>query len=167
MRIPSRAEVDAFCGSPTTRWQRVFGILSPALLLGTVVYILIRWPHLPEQIPLHYNIAGEIDGYGGRGMLLLMPVIGLVSDAVVALAGRFPKSWNTGTKITLFNRVRVYRLVRDLLAELRLCMAIFFAGFAVYQSLLPEHFNGNVMGVLIGLTFIPIVRYFVRLLRRG
>ena len=166
MRIPSRAEVDAFCGSPTTLWQRVLGILSPALLLGTVVYILIRWPHLPEQIPLHYNIAGEIDGYGGRGTLLLMPVIGLVSDAVVALAGRFPKSWNTGTKITLFNRVRVYRLVRDLMAELRLAMALFFGGFAVYQSLLPEHFSGNVIGLLTLLMFVPIVRYFVRLRRR-
>ena len=166
MRIPSRAEVDAFCGSPTTLWQRVLGILSPALLLGTVVYILIRWPHLPEQIPLHYNIAGEIDGYGGRGMLLLMPVIGLVSDAVVALAGRFPKSWNTGTKITLFNRVRVYRLVRDLMAELRIAMALFFGGFAVYQSLLPEHFSGNVIGLLTLLMFVPIVRYFVRLRRR-
>ena len=166
MRIPSRAEVDAFCGSPTTLWQRVLGILSPALLLGTVVYILIRWPHLPEQIPLHYNIAGEIDGYGGRSMLLLMPVIGLVSDAVIALAGRFPKSWNTGTKITLFNRVRVYRLVRDLMAELRLAMALFFGGFAVYQSLLPEHFSGNVIGLLTLLMFVPIVRYFVRLRRR-
>ena len=166
MRIPSRAEVDAFCGSPTTLWQRVLGILSPALLLGTVVYILIRWPHLPEQIPLHYNIAGEIDGYGGRGMLLLMPVIGLVSDAVIALAGRFPKSWNTGTKITLFNRVRVYRLVRDLMAELRIAMALFFGGFAVYQSLLPEHFSGNVIGLLTLLMFVPIVRYFVRLRRR-
>ena len=166
MRIPSRAEVDAFCGSPTTLWQRVLGILSPALLLGTVVYILIRWPHLPEQIPLDYNIAGEIDGYGGRGMLLLMPVIGLVSDAVVALAGRFPKSWNTGTKITLFNRVRVYRLVRDLMAELRIAMALFFGGFAVYQSLLPEHFSGNVIGLLTLLMFVPIVRYFVRLRRR-
>ena len=166
MRIPSRAEVDAFCGSPTTLWQRVLGILSPALLLGTVVYILIRWPHLPEQIPLHYNIAGEIDGYGGRGMLLLMPVLGLVTDGVVALAGRFPKSWNTGTKITLFNRVRVYRLVRDLMAELRLAMALFFGGFAVYQSLLPEHFSGNVIGLLTLLMFVPIVRYFVRLRRR-
>ena len=166
MRIPSRAEVDAFCGSPTTLWQRVLGILSPALLLGTVVYILIRWPHLPEQIPLDYNIAGEIDGYGGRGMLLLMPVIGLVSDAVVALAGRFPKSWNTGTKITLFNRVRVYRLVRDLMAELRIAMALFFGGFAVYQSLLPEHFSGNVIGLLTLLMFVPIVRYFVCLRRR-
>lgn len=166
MRIPSRAEVDAFCGSPTTLWQRVLGILSPALLLGTVVYILIRWPHLPEQIPLHYNIAGEIDGYGGRGMLLLMPVLGLVTDGVVALVGRFPKSWNTGARVTLYNRVRVYRLVRDLMAELRLAMALFFGGFAVYQSLLPEHFSGNVIGLLTLLMFVPIVRYFVRLRRR-
>ncbi len=166
MRIPSRAEVDAFCGSPTTLWQRVLGILSPALLIGSIVFILIRLPFLPERIPSHYNFAGEIDGYSGRAMLLLMPIFGLVTDGSVALAGRFPKSWNAGVKLTLYNRVRVYRLVRDLLAELRLCMALFFAGFAVYQSLLPEHFNGNVMGVLIGLTLIPIVRYFVRLRRR-
>ena len=166
MRIPSRAEVDAFCGSPTTRWQRVLGILSPALLLVTIVYLLIRLPFLPERIPSHYNFAGEIDGTSGRGMLLLMPIIGLVMDASLALVGRFPKSWNTGVRITLYNRVRVYRLVRDLLAELRLGMAILFAGFAVYQSLLPEHFNGNVMGVLIALTIIPIVRYFVRLARK-
>ncbi len=166
MRIPSRAEVDAFCGSPTTLWQRILGILAPAVLLGSIVFILIRWPHLPEQIPSHYNFAGEIDGYGSRLTLLLMPVFGLVMDGVVALVGRFPKSWNTGVKITLYNRVRVYRLVRDLLAELRLGTALFFGGFAVYQSLMPEHFSGNVIGLLILLMALPLVRYFVRLLRR-
>ena len=77
MRIPSRAQVDAFCGSPTTRYQRIAGILAPLILLGTIVYILIIWHTLPEQIPTHYNFAGEIDGYGGRGSLLLMPIIGL------------------------------------------------------------------------------------------
>ena len=166
MRIPSRAEVDAFCGSPTTLWQRVLGILSPALLIGSILFILIRFPSLPERIPMHYNFAGEIDGYGSRLMLLIMPVIGLVMDGSIVLAGRFPKSWNTGVKITLYNRVRVYRLVRDLLAELRLCLAIFFAGFAVYQSLLPEHFSGSVIGVLTLFSLVPIVRYFVRLGRR-
>ncbi len=62
--------------------------------------------------------------------------------------------------------MRVYRLVRDLMAELRLAMALFFGGFAVYQSLLPEHFSGNVIGLLTLLMFVPIVRYFVRLARR-
>lgn len=166
MRIPTRAEVDAFCGSPSTRWQRVLGILAPAVLLGSIVFILIRFPHLPEQIPTHYNFAGEIDGYGGRFSLLLMPIIGLIMDATLVLAGRFPKTWNTGVKVTLYNRVRVYRLLRDLLAELRFTTALFFGGFAVYQSLLPEHFSGNVIGLLILLMFAPLVRYFVRLLRR-
>ena len=167
MRIPSRAEVDAFCGSPTTLWQRVLGILSPVLLLGTIVFVLIRWPHLPDQIPTHFNLAGEVDGYGGRGILLAMPIFGLVMDAVLAIVGRFPKSWNTGTKITLFNRVRVYRLVRDLMAELRFCAALFFAGFSVYLCLMPKHFSANILGVLTLLFVIPIVRYFVRMAKKG
>ena len=166
MRIPSRAEVDAFCGSPSTLWQRILGILSPVVLLGSIAFILIRFPSLPEQIPTHYNMAGEIDGYGGRFSLLLMPLIGLVMDASLVLVGRFPKSWNTGVRITLYNRVRVYRLLRDLLAELRFTTALFFGGFAVYQSLMPEHFSGNVIGLLIMLMFAPLVRYFIRLFKK-
>ena len=166
MRIPSRAEVDAFCGSPSTLWQRILGILSPVVLLGSIAFILIRFPSLPEQIPTHYNMAGEIDGYGGRFSLLLMPLIGLVMDASLVLVGRFPKSWNTGVRITLYNRVRVYRLLRDLLAELRFTTALFFGGFAVYQSLMPEHFSGNVIGALTLLLFVPLVRYFIRLFKK-
>ena len=165
MRIPSRAQVDAFCGSPTTRYQRIAGILAPLILLGTIVYILILWHKLPEQIPTHYNFAGEIDGYGGRGSLLLMPVIALVTDLTVAVCGRFPKSWNTGVRVTVLNRVRVYRLVRDLMADLRLSMALAFAGFAVYTATLPERFSGNVTGIMLILIFAPIVRYFIRIVR--
>lgn len=166
MRIPSRAEVDAFCGSPATIWQRVLGILSPVLLLGAIVLVLIRWPHLPAQIPTHFNATGEIDGYGGRGTLLIMPVVGLVMDALLALSFRFPKSWNAGVKITLYNRVRVYRILRDMMAETRLGMAILFAGISIYLCLLPEHFSGNVVGLLVLPVLIPLVRYFIRLLRR-
>ena len=165
MRIPSRAQVDAFCGSPTTRYQRIAGILAPLILLGSIVYILIVWRTLPEQIPTHYNFSGEIDGYGGRGSLLLMPVIGLVTDLTVAICGRFPKSWNTGVRVTVLNRVRVYRLIRDLMADLRLSMAVAFAGFSVYQASLPERFSGNVTGIMLILIFAPIVRYFIRLAR--
>ena len=166
MRIPSRAEVDAFCGSPSTLWQRVLGVLAPAVLLGSIVFILIRWPQLPPQIPSNYNAAGEVTGYSSRGLLFLMPVIGLFGDLSIALAGRFPKSWNTGVRITLYNRVRVYRLVRDMLAELRLALALSFAGITVCQSLALEHLSGNVTGALVLISLAPLVRYFIRLLRK-
>ena len=166
MRIPSRAEVDAFCGSPTTLWQRILGILAPVVLLGSIVFVLIRFPHLPEQIPIHFNAKGEIDGWGGRGTLLIMPIIGLVMDAVLALSFRFPKTWNAGVRITLYNRVRVYRLVRDMLAELRLALALSFAVITVCQSLALEHLSGNVTGALVLLSFAPLVRYFIRLVKK-
>lgn len=165
MGIPTRAQVDAFCGAPATRWQRIAGILAPALLAGTIIYILILWHTLPEQIPTHYNAAGEIDGYGGRGTLLLMPVIGLVMDLSIALVGRFPKSWNTGARVTVLNRTRVYRLVRDLMAELRLAMALIFGGFGIYLSALPEHFGGWIIVLMALLVLAPLLRYFIRLPR--
>ena len=165
MRIPSRAQVDAVCGGPPSLYQRIAGILAPVLLLGSIAYILILWHKLPEQIPTHYNFAGEIDGYGGRGTLLLMPIIGLVMDLSLALVCRFPQSWNTGVRVTVPNRTRVYRLVRDLMADLRLSMAVLFAGFGIYQASLPEQFSGNVTGIMLILIFAPLVRYFLRLAR--
>lgn len=166
MRIPHRAEVDAFCGSPATLWQRALGLAAPVLLLGALVFVLCRFPALPEKVPVHYNTTGEIDGYGGRFSLLLMPLIGLVTDAVVALTGRFPKSWNTGVRVTRLNRVRVYRLVRDMVAELRLAMAILFGGFGVYMSLLPERFSGGAVFLLLLPSLAAMLRYFVRLKRK-
>ena len=165
MRIPSRAQVDAFCGAPATRYQRIAGILSPVILLGTIVYLLIVWHSLPARIPSNYNAAGEITGYSGRGTLLVMPIFGLVMDLLVALVGRFPKSWNTGKRVTVLNRARIYRLVRDLMADYRLAMAVMFGGFALYQSTLPEHFGGWVLPVMILLTLLPILRYLIRLPR--
>ena len=162
MLIPSRAQVDAFCGAPATRYQRIAGILAPVFLLGSIVTILILWHRLPEEIPTHYNAAGEIDGTGGRGVLLLMPILGLVTDLVMALVGRFPKSWNPGVRLTVLNRTRIYRLIRDLMADLRLSMALLFGGFGLYMASLPEHFSplaGVAIGVLIAL---PILRYFLR-----
>ena len=165
MRIPSRAQVDAICGGPPSLYQRIAGILSTVLLLGSIVYILILWHKLPEQIPTHYNMAGEIDAYGGRGILLLMPIIGLVMNLTLAIVGRFPQSWNTGVRVTVLNRTRGYRLVRDLMADLRLSMAVFFAGFGIYQASLPRHFSGWIGPMLVVLLVVPLLRYFLRLRR--
>ena len=165
MRSPSRAQVDAVCGGPPSLYQRIAGILAPVLLLGSIAYILILWHKLPEQIPTHYNAAGQIDGYGGRGTLLLMPVIGLAGDLLLALVSRMPQSWNTGVRVTVLNRARVYRLVRDLMADLRLSMALIFGGFGLYMASLPEHFSVWFAVGLSLLILIPMLRYFIRLPR--
>jgi uncharacterized membrane protein len=43
------------------------------------------WPSASAQIPIHWNIAGQIDGYGSKFSLLLMPIIATAGYALIGL----------------------------------------------------------------------------------
>ena len=158
-----RAQIDAFCGSRETLYQRIAFFAAPTILLAGVVYVAVRYAQLPAEIPTPYNAFGEIDGYGSRGTLWIMPIIGILCDALMLAVSFFPQTWNVGTSVTVFNRALVYRRVRDLIADMRLSMAVMFTAFAVWQTTLSPHFPWW-MGVLMGVCCTaPLVRFFVRL----
>jgi uncharacterized membrane protein len=49
------------------------GIIALMFLSAIIIY-----PHMPARMPVHWNSAGEIDGYGSRFTgVLLMPIITL------------------------------------------------------------------------------------------
>lgn len=55
--------------------------LLPVVALGVTAAL---YPSLPEKIPMHWNMAGEIDGWGAKWMAFLMPgmmvfILGLLS----------------------------------------------------------------------------------------
>lgn len=45
-------------------------ILTTAILMLPMVIGLIVWNKLPEQVPMHWNAAGEVDGWGSKSMLV-------------------------------------------------------------------------------------------------
>lgn len=54
---------------------RLYVVLSLLLTAAALVATLIIYPQLPERIPIHWNIHGEVDGYGGKTWSLLTPAI--------------------------------------------------------------------------------------------
>jgi hypothetical protein len=48
-------------------------------IVGAMLVVAIfLWPSAPESMPMHWNFAGEIDGYGGKFQgLFLMPVVAI------------------------------------------------------------------------------------------
>ena len=86
-----RAQIDAFCGCRETLYQRIVFFAAPAILLAGIVYVAVRYAQLPAEIPSHYNFYGEIDGYGSRGTLWIMPVIGILCDALMLAVSFFPR----------------------------------------------------------------------------
>ncbi len=49
-----------------------------ALIAAMFVVAAVSWQQVPDRIPVHWNLQGEVDGYGGRFMgLLLLPLVTL------------------------------------------------------------------------------------------
>ena len=45
------------------------------IVLLPFVYLAYIWNQLPAQVPMHYNIEGEIDRYGNKSELILIPIM--------------------------------------------------------------------------------------------
>jgi immunity protein, SdpI family len=78
-----------------TRVYWVVAILLVAISAGAAAWLS---PQLPDRIPTHWNIRGEVDGYGGKWTLYLMPI--MTSGMLVLfyfLPALSPKSFEVDT----------------------------------------------------------------------
>lgn len=134
------------------------------LLIGTLIYLIVRWNEIPDQIPVHYNAAGEIDGWGGKGMVWLFVVITWGLYLGITFVGRFPELWNTGVKITKTNKEKVYRLIKYLIGTSKLILITVFTLLIVFTTLvkpLPLWFAGIYLTILIADMAFWLVRIFM------
>jgi len=54
---------------------RLYVVLSLVLTGGAWVAAAAIYPQLPDKIPIHWNIHGEVDGYGGPAWIFLTPAL--------------------------------------------------------------------------------------------
>lgn len=60
--------------------------LARAVIVAMFAVAAWAWPSAPAQIPIHWNLAGQIDGYGSKFTgLLLMPIVALAGYALIGL----------------------------------------------------------------------------------
>ena len=53
------------------------------LTVLAIVYTILEYSSLPEEIPLHFNASGDIDGYGNKNTLWY--VIGILTATTIGL----------------------------------------------------------------------------------
>ena len=140
--------------------------LGLVMLIGTPLYLVIRWPSIPNKLPMHYNFAGEIDRWGGKGEVLFLVVMVWILYLMISLVEHFPSVWNTGVQVTLENRMRVYRTLKYMVKTLKLAMTLVFT-FLIFNTVagipLPEWFTVVYVLLIIGdLAFWLIRLYRVR-----
>lgn len=109
-----------------TRYSTIMNTLSLLFLIGTLLYLIMSWNSIPEQIPTHYNAAGEADSWGRKATLLIFPIISWIVIGFISLVECFPEAWNTDVEVTPQNKEQVYRLLKHILVTLKFEICVYF-----------------------------------------
>lgn len=101
-----------------TKRHLVLEILSYVLLLVCFIIAIVGMATLPDEIPTHFTMSGEIDGYGSPGTLLILPIIMLICNGMTSLIMHVmpPTMWNTPSKLKPQNAVRALQDMISMIA---------------------------------------------------
>ena len=113
-------------------------IVSLLSIVGVAVYLILAWNQIPDKIPGHYNALGEVNRWGNKSELIVLPIISVVMYGLITLIERYPQVWNTGVRITEENRAQVYRLLKSLIAVVKMFTLLVFASLTVISSSRPQ-----------------------------
>ena len=127
---------------------KILVITSVAILLP-ILGGLILWEQLPEQLPIHWNMAGEVDDFCSKSFAVFgMPLILLAFHWLAVFATLSdPKNKNHSTKIL--------NMIFWVIPVLNIALSALLYSVAMGGRVRVEMF----MSVLFGLTFVVIGNY--------
>ena len=124
-------------------------IITSIIILLPMVAGLVLWNRLPEQVPFHWNAAGEIDGWAAKPVAVFVPSAVMLAFQwlCVLVTSTDPKKQNHPEKV----KVLVLWLIP---------LITVFVSALMYATAL----GGNVrvemlMPILLGVVFIAIGNY--------
>ena len=136
-------------------------VVSLLCLVGVVVYLILAWGNIPDRIPGHYNALGEVDHWSSKSSLIVLPIISWMLFGFITLVERYPQIWNTGITVTEENRDAVYRLLKSMIALVKMFVLLMFASLTVLSSFavnLPIWYILGFLVAVFGTIAVCIVR---------
>ncbi len=153
-----------------TTFDKILEILGWASILVIWVLTITNYTNLPDTIPIHYNGAGQADGFGGKTTILTLPLIATVLFIGLTILNKFPHIFNYPTNITPDNALRQYTNATRLIRYLKFIIVVIF-GLIALKTI--QNANGQEDGlgiwflpVTLGLIFIPMIYYIVKSFKR-
>ncbi|MFV0533475.1 MAG: DUF1648 domain-containing protein [Cumulibacter sp.] len=112
------------------RWAT---IVATAIL---TVFVLVRYPSMPQRVPTHFGLGGEADAYGPRWTVILLAAILSAVVALLAWVSGKPASFNYPVGVTEANAQRLYREGERMLVWTNVAVWLLYLGtvLAILQA---------------------------------
>lgn len=142
----------------------IMTVIGGVILLGTTTYTCIMWQQVPEQVPLHYDFSGNVNGYGGKGSMILLLGIAWIMFIVMTVLVKFPKIWNMPVKVTEENAERLYSITRGMLEAVKL-IAVILMSVMVITTVAGTGFNELIFMALTGALLLAVAVGIILLIK--
>lgn len=121
-----------------------------AIIVLPLIYLAYIWKQLPDQVPVHWNINGEVDRYGSSSELILMALLPLfvyLTFLIIPKIDPKKKLYKMGNK---FQHLKIWFMI------IMSMLSLYILYSAMHQSLVIH----NYMLLIIGFLFIMLGNYF-------
>lgn len=122
-----------------------------AIIVLPFIYLAYIWNELPNKVPMHWNFKGEIDRYGDKSELILIPF--LLPLLVYVIFSIVPKIDPKNKLNKMGNKLQT---IKFLLTTFMSILAIFI----IYNAKNQSFSNPNYIILSIGVLYIILGNYF-------
>ncbi|RZJ75684.1 MAG: DUF1648 domain-containing protein [Flavobacterium sp.] len=123
----------------------------------------------PDIVPIHFNFAGEADGFGDRQTMFITPVIATFMFFIMTVINSYPEMFNFPVIITPENAQRLYVLAIRMIRLLKIGVILVFLIVDLYTFASATGQEGEMGAFLLPavsvVMFLPLIFYLVKALR--
>ncbi|MGE6514926.1 DUF1648 domain-containing protein [Lysinibacillus sphaericus] len=150
---------------PKTTYEMMWDYIGGGVFVVSILYIIVMWGKIPDEIPAHFNGGGEVNRWGSKIELFILPFVGIFLWVLMGLLEKAPHMHNYPARLNESNVEQFYLNSRKILNEVKNFCLILFA-FISFQMVRIALEKVETLGwwflpfVLIG-TAIPIIKGLV------
>lgn len=110
---------------PATSLEKQFKLVNTVLIIAMAVYAITNFASLPAEIPMHFNAKGEVDGWGNKAVLFVVPGCAVFLFFMMNIIGTLkPSSYNFPVPLTKENAKQQVNLAREMMQGLNIAIFV-------------------------------------------
>ncbi len=149
--------------------DRISEATAIAVLITHWIMVIVAFSNLPETIPIHFDAAGNPDGFGKKPAIFFLPIIATKLYAIMTILNLYPNAFNYPIPITEANAQRQYTHATRLLRRIKLAIVIVFFTITYFTVRSATGLSDGLgiwfLPFMLLLIFVPLAYYLVKAYR--
>ncbi|NOY51953.1 MAG: DUF1648 domain-containing protein [Chlorobi bacterium] len=146
--------------------SKILDIILMLSLLAAVLVPIYYYQNLPDLIPSHFDMKGNVDSYAGKATILIIPALLLVMAIGMRLLQNYPHIFNYPVKITEQNAEFQYKMAQRFIALINIWVVLLMMGIEIIiiKSAMGNYSSMDIVFVLsfIAVLFLAMIIYFIK-----